>query len=63
MKLIDFYNMQRLAIAEKLILEKSLTLEEIAEKTNFSTAFSLSTAFKKYYNISPAQYRKQNKHH
>ena len=60
LKLIDFYNAQRLAIAEKLILENNLTLEEIAEKTNFSTAFSLSATFKKYYKVSPSQYRKQS---
>ncbi len=61
LRLIDFYNMQRLAIAEKLIMDNNLTLEEIAEKTNFSTAFSLSKAFKKYYKASPSQYRKQAK--
>lgn len=61
LRLIDFYNMQRLAIAERLILDNNFTLEEIAEKTNFSTAFSLSKAFKKYYKVSPSQYRKQNR--
>ena len=38
---------------------KKLTLEEIAEKTNFSSAFALSKAFKKRYGISPERYRKK----
>ncbi len=59
-KLIDFYNMQRLSVAEKLIVKNELTLEEIAEKTNFSSAFALSKAFKKHYKLSPSQHRKQN---
>lgn len=59
LKLIDFYNMQRLKVAENLISQKNLTLEEIAEKTNFSSAFALSKAFKKRYGVSPQQYRKQ----
>ena len=51
--------MQRLKIAENLITQKKLTLEEIAEKTNFSSAFALSKAFKKRYGISPERYRKK----
>ncbi len=58
--LIDFYNMQRLTFAKELILEKKLTLEEIAREVNFSTAYALSRAFKKYFRLSPAQYRKHN---
>ena len=59
MTLIEFYNMQRLAIAENLIAENNMTLDEIADKINFYTAFSLSKAFKKYYKISPSQYRRK----
>ena len=58
LNLIDFYNMQRLTFAKELILEKKLTLEEIAHEVNFSTAYALSRAFKKYFQLSPAQYRK-----
>lgn len=57
MTLVDFYNMQRLTVAEKYILENVLTLEQIAQKLNFSTAFSLSKAFKKKYKFSPRNYR------
>lgn len=55
--LIDFYNMQRLNIAEKYVLENVLTLDQIAQKLNFSTAYSLSKAFKKKYKLSPKHYR------
>ena len=58
LNLVDFYNMQRLTYAKELILEKKLTLEEIAHEVNFSTAYALSRAFKKYFKLSPAQYRK-----
>ena len=57
MTLVNFYNMQRLSIAEKYILEKTLTLEQIAQKLNYSTAYTLSKAFKKRYKLSPKAYR------
>lgn len=62
MTLVDFYNMQRLSVAEKYILEKTLTLEQIAQKLNYSTPYTLSKAFKKRYKLSPKIYRlsKQN---
>lgn len=60
MTLVNFYNMQRLLVAEKYILENVLTLEQIAQKLNFSTAYSLSKAFKKKYKLSPVYYRKKH---
>ena len=60
MTLVDFYNMQRLTIAEKYILENVLTLEQIAQKLNFATPYSLSKAFKKKFKFSPRHYRAKN---
>ncbi len=60
-KLLDFYNMQRLNTAKTLIVENELTLEQIAEKINFSSAFALSKAFKQHYGVSPKTYRELNK--
>ena len=59
--IIEFYNLQRLTISKDLIIKKELTLEEIADQLNFSSAFALSKAFKKQFGCSPAQYRKLNK--
>lgn len=56
-KLIDFYNVQRLDYAKSFVMDNQLTLEQIAEKTNFSSAFALSKAFKKHYGTSPRVYR------
>ena len=61
MTLVGFYNMQRLSIAEKYVLENDLTLDQIAQKLNFSTAYSLSKAFKNIYKSSPRNYRLKNK--
>jgi AraC-like DNA-binding protein len=58
MTIIDFYNMRRLTIAEQYITENILTLDQIAQKLNFATPYSLSKAFKKKYNLSPTHYRK-----
>ena len=60
--LVDFYNLQRLTLAKTLILENKLSLEKIAEKINYSTPFALSKAFKKQFNLSPAELKRTAKH-
>lgn len=59
--LIGFYNIRRLDYAKDLLMTTNLTLEKIAEKINFSTPYAFSKTFKKYFKISPQQYRKENK--
>lgn len=58
MKVVDFYNLQRLTFAQTLLSSGNMTLEEIAEKTNYSTPFALSKAFKRQFGVSPATYKK-----
>lgn len=54
---------QRLRIEQiaNLLLSTEMTLEQIAEQTNYQTKNSLSKAFKKYFGISTTEYKKQKK--
>lgn len=47
----------RLEKAQRLIGSTSFTLEIIAERLGFSSAFHLSAAFKKHFGVSPAKWR------
>jgi AraC-like DNA-binding protein len=47
----------RLEHAQRLIGATPYTLEAVAEKLGFSSAFHLSAAFKKHYGISPSTWR------
>ena len=51
---------QRLILAEELLLRTDFSLQEIADKCGFSTAFSFSRAFCREYGIPPAQFRKNS---
>ena len=55
-KLDEFYIHKKLNAAKNLINE-GLTLEEIASRINYSSAFALSKAFKNYFHISPKEYK------
>ncbi|MFI8214026.1 AraC family transcriptional regulator [Streptomyces werraensis] len=48
---------QRLALAADLLREPETTIGTVAARVGFSSAFSLSTAFKKARGISPSQHR------
>lgn len=54
------YMQSRMELASTL-LEKvdSLSINEISQKLNFSTASYFSKVFKKYYGVSPCEYRKK----
>lgn len=57
----DFILGYRLKKAAMLLLEHSeLQMEDIALQLGFSSGRYFSKCFKKYFNISPLQYRKQN---
>lgn len=47
----------RLALAADLLREPDLTLDAVARRVGYSNGFALSTAFKRQYGLSPAQYR------
>ena len=49
---------QRLQAARRLLESTTLSVAEIAERTGETDVANFSRAFKKYYNLSPAEYRK-----
>ncbi len=54
----DYYNFRRLETACSLIRETDLNFTQIAAKLNYSSVYAFSKAFKKYYLLSPMDYRK-----
>lgn len=50
----------RLETAQQMLVNTTLSLHAIAEHTGFSSAFHLSRDFKKYYRLSPSDYRRQS---
>jgi signal transduction histidine kinase/ligand-binding sensor domain-containing protein/DNA-binding response OmpR family regulator len=53
---LDFLRKYRLKRAAEMILEGSLSLNEVAERTGFGTYSHFSVTFKKHYSISPKDY-------
>ncbi|MFB4317105.1 cupin domain-containing protein [Actinomadura sp. 21ATH] len=47
----------RLALAADLLRESDATLEAVARRVGYGTAFALSTAFKREHGVSPQDYR------
>ncbi|KOS07358.1 hypothetical protein AM493_15900 [Flavobacterium akiainvivens] len=50
---MGYLHAQRMAIAKRLLLETSLTVSDIAEQCGYAYAQSFSTAFKKYFGVTP----------
>ena len=48
---------RRLNMARQLLLGTKLTLQQVASRSGFSSAFYLSRTFKKHYRLSPRQFR------
>jgi YesN/AraC family two-component response regulator len=57
---VEYLNKVRLSHAKELLKDRSLTIGEIGEKTGYLNSSTFTTTFKKYYGISPSEYRKQN---
>lgn len=53
-----YINQVRMEEARKLLLTTDMLVSEISEKTGFLNVHYFSTAFKKYYDVSPMNYRK-----
>jgi AraC-like DNA-binding protein len=56
---MGYLHTQRMAIAKRLLLETSLTVGDIAEQCGYAYAQSFSTAFKKYFGVTPEGMRIQ----
>lgn len=57
----DYIAKQKLEMAKQLLAETELTIAEIAERLSYSNAQNFIRLFKKHMEITPGQYRKQNK--
>lgn len=56
---MSFLTQWRLALAADLLADQEETLESIAEQVGYSSAFALSSAFKRVRGISPREHRAQ----
>ncbi|WP_067528741.1 AraC family transcriptional regulator [Nocardia uniformis] len=54
---MSFLTDWRLALAADLLHESDATLESIARRVGYGSAFALSTAFKRHYGVSPRDHR------
>ncbi|MBI9115247.1 AraC family transcriptional regulator [Sanguibacter suaedae] len=54
---IAYLTQWRLTLAADLLTDPHLTLTTISQRVGYSTPFSFSAAFKKYYGVSPRAYR------
>lgn len=54
---MTFLTEWRLAMAADLLAESDVTLEAIARRVGYSSAFALSTAFKRHFGVSPRDHR------
>lgn len=53
----DYFLKQKIKVAEKLIRESDMQIQQIASELAFSDSHHFSTSFKKIYGISPKEYR------
>ncbi|HIW34756.1 MAG TPA: AraC family transcriptional regulator [Candidatus Paenibacillus intestinavium] len=56
---IEHLNKVRLTHAREMLKETNLSIGEVGEKTGYMNASTFTTTFKKYYGISPSEFRKQ----
>lgn len=57
---VEYLNKVRLSHAREMLKHSTYTVAEIGEKTGYLNASTFTTTFKKYYGISPSEYRKQH---
>lgn len=55
----EWINRQRLHLAQKLLVDKKVSIERIAQQSGFETAMNMRHHFRKTFGISPSQYQSQ----
>ena len=53
------HTLRMTAAAELLLDHPELSIKEISARIGYSNALNFSTAFRKFFNVSPQLYRKQ----
>ncbi len=61
MTFIDYVTDYRLKMAEELLVQSNLSLDEISEKIGYQTTSYFIKIFKKHFQVTPKQYRSQIK--
>ncbi|CAM3611773.1 helix-turn-helix transcriptional regulator [Marinicrinis lubricantis] len=56
---VEYLNKVRLSHARELLKDSNLTIAEVGEKTGYQNSSTFTTTFKKYFGISPSDYRKK----
>jgi len=56
---VDYLSKVRLAHARELLRNTTLSIAEVGERVGYLNASTFATTFKKYYGISPSDFRKQ----
>ena len=57
----DYVNHKRIVAAQKLLLESELTVLDIAMQVGFNSKSAFYSAFKKYSQLTPSQFKQQSK--
>ncbi|MFD0712034.1 helix-turn-helix transcriptional regulator [Paenibacillus sp. GCM10027626] len=57
---VEYLNKVRLSHAREYLKQSDLSITEIGEKTGYMNSSTFTTTFKKYYGISPSEYRKRS---
>lgn len=57
---IEYINTYRLTLASDLLLNSNTEIGRIADLCGYENLYYFSNAFKKHFNVSPTQYRKNN---
>jgi two-component system response regulator YesN len=57
---VEHLNKVRLAQAKNMLLSTDLSVSEIGERTGYLNSSTFTSTFKKYYGISPSEYRKKH---
>ena len=55
----DYFSIQKINLAKKLIEEDKMSLTEIADYLNYSSVYVFSRSFKNIEGVSPQTYKKQ----
>ena len=58
---VEYMNELRIEAAKKLMEKEGITIKEVAEQVGFTSDIHFIPIFKKYENITPAVYKRQNK--
>lgn len=59
---VEYLNKVRLAKASELLKNTELSVADIGERTGYQNSSTFTSTFKKYYGISPSDYRKSGPH-